>query len=583
MAPARSPVERLLQRARPHRARRLTSRESRVEVAAAVLFVLVAVGMGLLLPSDRELDPLVAPALVLSHAIAARIRVYVGAGCAMPTQLVLVPMLFLVPVAVVPVLVAGGLLLAASWDVTHGRAHPERLITAVADAWHVIGSALVLSFAGEPDLAIAAWPVILAALVAQCGFDLLSATAREWLGRGIAPALQVRVIASVHIIDACLTPIGMLAVLAGSEWRLGFLVVLPLLALLGAFASDRRARIDDVSRRLDELRDERTRLDTAIRRIGDVFASKLDRTALADLTLRTTVEALKADHGRVVLATECVEVGSPDPAARRAVEVAVEAARHQGKVGSASAGRDHFVLAHALTPTSADTVSDVLVVTRHGRRFSDYEQGLFGHLAAQARIAMENVALHDRLRREATTDELTGLPNHRRFQEMMREETARARRSRQPTGLVMFDIDNFKAVNDTHGHQQGDAVLRAVAEAIAGAARATDKPARYGGEEIAVVLPDTDVEGGFVAAEAMRRSVEALRLPLADGSTLAITVSAGVSALAPSLGDPGTLMAAADSALYEAKRSGKNRTVRGRRPAGRFHGSVTGESATATT
>lgn len=203
MAPARSPVERLLQRARPHRARRLTSRESRVEVAAAVLFVLVAVGMGLFLPSDRELDPLVAPALVLSHAIAARIRVYVGAGCAMPTQLVLVPMLFLVPVAVVPVLVAGGLLLAASWDVTHGRAHPERLITAVADAWHVIGSALVLSFAGEPDLAIAAWPVILAALVAQCGFDLLSATAREWLGRGIAPTLQVRVIASVHIIDAC--------------------------------------------------------------------------------------------------------------------------------------------------------------------------------------------------------------------------------------------------------------------------------------------------------------------------------------------------------------------------------------------
>lgn len=570
----RSPVERLLQRARPHQARRLTGRELRVEAVVAALFLLLAVGAPFVWPSDRGFDPLLAVALVLSHALAARIRVFLGAGCAMPTQLVIVPMLFLMPVATVPLLVAGGLMLAAASEVVCDRAHPERLLTAVADAWHVIGSTLVLGLAGEPDLVLAAWPVITGALVAQCGADLLAATVREWLGRGIAPTVQMRVIASVQLIDVCLTPIGMLAALAGTDRHLGFLVVLPLLALLGAFASDRRARIGEVSRRLDELREERGRLDTAIRRIGDAFASKLDRAALADLALRTTVEALNADHGRAVLAAQTIEVSGAHAVDRAAIEAVVDAVRAHGRQQSAADERGCFAIAHPLTRGSAEAPSDVLVVTRHGQGFSDHERGLFGHLAAQAQIAMENVGLHDRLHREATTDELTGLANHRRFQEILRDEAARGRRAAQPVALVMFDIDNFKSVNDVHGHQQGDAVLRAVAQAVASAARATDKPARYGGEELAVVLPDTDLEGGVTAAETMRRAVEALRVPLGDGSALRVTVSAGVSASSSGFGDPGALMAAADSALYEAKRSGKNRTVRGRRPAGRFNDRV---------
>jgi diguanylate cyclase (GGDEF)-like protein len=566
---ARSPVERLLRRARPDRARRLSDRELRVEIVVAAIFLAVAVAMPLFWGSHREFDPLLAAALVFSHALAARIRVFVGAGAAMPTQLIIVPMLFLMPVTVVPALVAGGLLLAAGIDVVRGRAHAERLVTATGDAWHAVGSSVVLALAGEPDLVASSWPLIAGALVAQCSADLFTATAREWLGRGIAPVLQLRVIGSVHLIDACLTPVGLMAAWAGAHHRLGFAVVLPLLALLGAFASDRRARIEEVGRRLDDLRDERRRLDEAIRRIGDAFASKLDRVALVDLALNTAVDALGAQHGRAWLAGGTIDAGEADDGADGVLAAAAAAAREDRRPRSVR-DRDHFVMAWPLSSCQDRQATEVLAVARRGRTFSEAERGLFGHLVAQARIAIENVELHEQLRMQATTDDLTGLANHRRFQETLSEETSRARRVGRPVGLVMFDVDNFKSVNDVHGHQQGDAVLKAVAKAVAGSARSTDKPARYGGEELAVVLPDTDLDGAVVAAEAMRRAVESLVIPLPGGSSLKVSVSAGVSAMRPEFHDPGQLVAAADEALYEAKRQGKNRTVRGRRPESRF-------------
>ena len=133
----------------------------------------------------------------------------------------------------------------------------------------------------------------------------------------------------------------------------------------------------------------------------------------------------------------------------------------------------------------------------------------------------------------------------------------------------MLDIDDFKRVNDTYGHQQGDLVLREVAAVLRDCSREVDEPARYGGEELAVALQQTDLAGAEAIAERVRTAVEALELPRLDGrGTLRVTVSCGVAASAD--GDPIALVAAADAALYAAKRAGKNRTVRAdaaRRPA----------------
>jgi len=155
----------------------------------------------------------------------------------------------------------------------------------------------------------------------------------------------------------------------------------------------------------------------------------------------------------------------------------------------------------------------------------------------------------------------------------MSVEVERARRYGHEMGLIMLDIDNFKQVNDTYGHLQGDLVLQEVARVLQRSSREIDEPARYGGEEMAVALPQTDLEGAYQFAERVRRSVEDLALPLPSGKgTLKVTASFGVASLATAdHADKDALVAAADGALYEAKRTGKNRTVRANGAVGPRH------------
>ena len=179
------------------------------------------------------------------------------------------------------------------------------------------------------------------------------------------------------------------------------------------------------------------------------------------------------------------------------------------------------------------------------------------HLDGQKR----NVDLHLQVSRQAVTDELTGLANHGRFQELLGAEMERVRRYHHPIGLIMLDIDDFKSINDTHGHQQGDVVLKRVARVVADSSRDADVPARYGGEEMALILPHTDLEGAYAIAERVRGAVEGLRIPrMDDQGVLRISASLGVAATTDGFKD--ALIADADGALYEAKRSGKNRTAR---------------------
>jgi diguanylate cyclase (GGDEF)-like protein len=179
--------------------------------------------------------------------------------------------------------------------------------------------------------------------------------------------------------------------------------------------------------------------------------------------------------------------------------------------------------------------------------------------------------LHELTSEQAVTDELTGLSNQRQFRELLGNEVARATRFGHPLSLLMLDIDDFKAVNDRHGHLQGDDVLAAVAAAIAAEVREVDEPARYGGEEFAVVLPETDPAGAAELAERIRSSIAADGVPArAGGGTVSVTASIGVAGLGGKAEDAEGLVAEADEALYEAKKGGKDRVhsagARGRAP-----------------
>ncbi|GAB4435640.1 MAG: diguanylate cyclase [Chloroflexi bacterium OHK40] len=187
---------------------------------------------------------------------------------------------------------------------------------------------------------------------------------------------------------------------------------------------------------------------------------------------------------------------------------------------------------------------------------------LHAEIEARRQAEAANMRLLEELRQMACTDALTGLYNRRHFFELAGRELERARRTGSPLGLLMVDLDHFKAVNDNHGHQVGDQVLQAVAQLFAANLRSADVAARYGGEELVVLLPDTGPAQAQQAAERLREAVG--RSPLGGGANpIAITVSIGVAALqgAELRESLELLLARADEALYAAKRAGRNRVM----------------------
>jgi two-component system, cell cycle response regulator len=175
--------------------------------------------------------------------------------------------------------------------------------------------------------------------------------------------------------------------------------------------------------------------------------------------------------------------------------------------------------------------------------------------AAYAALALRNTWLLEQVQRLAATDGLTKIANRRTFETTLEREVARATRAAEHVSLVLVDIDHFKALNDNHGHQAGDEVLRNVAAALSCECRDFDTPARYGGEEFAVVLPGCGPDEAVAIAERLRQAVSAAP------SIVPITASAGVATYPAHAGDADTLVRAADEALYASKNAGRNRTT----------------------
>jgi len=181
--------------------------------------------------------------------------------------------------------------------------------------------------------------------------------------------------------------------------------------------------------------------------------------------------------------------------------------------------------------------------------------------AGQVGLSIANIRLREALRAQSVRDALTGLYNRRYLEEVLDREMRRAGRAAQTLGVLMLDLDHFKRFNDTYGHEAGDAVLRETATFLLKNVRAEDFVCRFGGEEFVIILPTADLEGSRARAERLRSKMAELTI-LHQGRSLGmVTFSVGVAAFPEHGMSPQELMAAADAALYEAKRGGRDRVV----------------------
>jgi putative nucleotidyltransferase with HDIG domain len=223
----------------------LSHRELVVEAGVAVAFFGVVGPLALTTDLAPEPDLSLMVALVLSYALMMRIRFTIGFGYTAPTQIVLVPMLLLLPPALVPLLVAVGYTVGNLPEYFSGRRHPSRALLGIGNAWHAVGPAIVLVMAGPVGVSLSHWPVYLAALLAQFAFDFAWSTLREWLWMGVPPRMQFGVSVWPFLVDGMLSCIGLMAALAGRDDPAAALLVLPLAGLLALFARERQARLDN--------------------------------------------------------------------------------------------------------------------------------------------------------------------------------------------------------------------------------------------------------------------------------------------------------------------------------------------------
>jgi len=321
---------------------------------------------------------------------------------------------------------------------------------------------------------------------------------------------------------------------------------------------------DRLRDQMDELRRQRRELDGSVKRIGEAFASGLDRNGLLQVVAETAVSACAAEGGRIVLREGGDAITTPESPEHleAALARAADGAWDTGREGSASVESCHAIAQAVVDRSEGDRSLCVLSVARRGADFDSDEREVLRYLIGQTSASIENIELHERVSEQALTDELTRIPNNRQFNDWLQREVTRIERFGGELSVILIDIDDFKVVNDTFGHPQGDRVLERIGLVLKQEVRDVDLPARIGGDEFVVGLPETEREGATLLAERLRVAIERSRLAGMDGRRpLRITASLGIGTLPGDGDDARSVTAAADRALYQAKRAGKNRVV----------------------
>jgi diguanylate cyclase (GGDEF)-like protein len=455
----------------------------------------------------------------------------------------------MLPPAAVPIAVGIGLVVGNAVEWSFGRVPPRRVLSALPDAWHAIGPAIVLLVAGSPTIGFGQLPLLAAALAAGCILDLANSLVRMRLA-GVVPELRVQtgVIAVVWAVDASLAPLGFLAAIATRQDEIAILFVLPLAFLLSLLARDRSQRINQVHRQLKLVQQERARLQSAVRRLGDAFAAKLELNGLLEILLRGSVEALDAAAGRLDLGDEPAPL-QLEAGAERWLDVLGRAVRRTdgvtGPIQVAHGGGWTLGMPICIA-ASPQGITGMLWFIRVGRAFEEDELALIAELIGKVELSAAEIIAHHVIREQALTDPLTGLGNRRRLGAEL--DSAFQDASDRSSLLLLFDLDGFKDYNDTFGHPAGDELLARLGCKLQRAVDGCGRSYRLGGDEFCAHI---DLDG---------QDPEALILRAAGALTesgVGYTIQTSVGAvLLPQEADSAEVaLRLADERMYANKRS----------------------------